>query len=63
MSYKIKVKRSNEEGIIILRGGGLEVTNLKLSDVTQGPILINMLKNLTAWMKKNIVNTIEIEEE
>jgi len=63
--YKIEIeyKNINDKGTIILSSGGIEVDNIILPNDKEGMVLVNILKNLTAWMKKNIIKSIEIIEE
>jgi len=65
MGYIIKIEYANREkdGEIILGGKKIEVDNVAFTDVKEGPVFIGLLKNLTLWMKKNIVKAIEIEEQ
>lgn len=63
--YKIEIEytNQNDKGTIILHSGKLQVDNIVLQNEKEGIILIGLTKNLTAWMKKNIVKSIEIIEE
>jgi len=63
--YKIEIEFTNEDdkGTIILQSGGVQINDIVLSNEKEGMLLVGIVRNLTKWMKKNIVKTIEIREE
>jgi len=63
--YKIEIEFTNEDdkGTIILQSGGVQINDIVLSNEKEGMLLVGIMRNLTKWMKKNIVKTIEIREE
>jgi len=64
MGYEIELKYrgTDDKGTILFKGSKIEVENVELLNFKEGQALITILKELTTWMNKNIVERIEVKE-
>jgi len=62
---KIRIKyKEGDIGIIeVNETGKIDVTGVKLTTQSDGPVLFKLVKDLLPWMNRNQVKVIEIEQE